>query len=97
MSDTDNINMRSLTQDGMASVVAAQQVEIAGLTKSIDQLNRKMEEQGGKLDAIVEYINIQKGQKQMAAFLAGSLGLTGGGVGSILVWIGMTLFAKGHP
>lgn len=97
MSDTDNINMRALTQDGMASVVAAQQVEIAGLTKSIDQLTAKMSEQGKKLDDIVEYINIQKGQKQMAVFLAGSLGLTGGGVGSILVWIGMTLFAKGHP
>ena len=91
MSDTDNINMRNLTQDGMAAVVAAQQVEIAGLTRAVGAMSEK-------LDTVVEYINIQKGQKQMAAFLAGALGLTGGGVGSILVWIGVTLFStKGHP
>lgn len=80
-----------LTQDGMAAVVAAQQVEIAGLTKAVSAMSEK-------LDTVVEYINIQKGQKQMAAFLAGALGLTGGGVGSILVWIGVTLFStKGQP
>lgn len=91
MSATDNVDMKLLTQDGMAAVVAAQQVEIAGLTKAVSAMSEK-------LDTVVEYINIQKGQKQMAAFLAGALGLTGGGVGSILVWIGVTLFStKGQP
>ena len=90
MSATDNDDMKLLTQDGMAAVVAAQQVEIAGLTKAVSAMSEK-------LDTVVEYINIQKGQKQMAALMAGSLGLASGGLGSILVWIGITMLSKGHP
>lgn len=90
MSATDNVDMKLLTQDGMAAVVAAQQVEIAGLTKAVSAMSEK-------LDTVVEYINIQKGQKQMAALMAGSLGLASGGLGSILVWIGITMLSKGHP
>ena len=90
MSATDNDDMKLLTQDGMAAVVAAQQVEIAGLTKAVSAMSEK-------LDTVVEYINIQKGQKQMAALMAGSLGLASGGLGSILVWIGVTMLSKGHP
>ena len=89
MSATDNVDMKLLTQDGMAAVVAAQQVEIAGLTKAVSAMSEK-------LDTVVEYINIQKGQKQMAALMAGSLGLASGGLGSILVWIGITMLSKGH-
>ena len=90
MSATDNDDMKLLTQDGMAAVVAAQQVEIAGLTKAVSAMSEK-------LDTVVEYINIQKGQKQMAALMAWSLGLASGGLGSILVWIGITMLSKGHP
>lgn len=79
--------INDMGQEGVAVVVAAHQVEIAGLKRSVDDLSTSVKELNKNLTGVLEYINIQKGQKQMAALIGGSIGLLSGGLGTTLVWI----------
>lgn len=67
-----------LTQDGIAAVIAAQQVSVDNLSEEVRALRKDVKD-------ILQTVNQAKGGMAVAGWLAGAIGLASGGLSGMIV------------